>query len=285
MARLSFLQLAEALSLEVEAERVLPVRSNRARGETLNFRFGVHRTTFTRLYDHFYHTGERGTRDMGSIRGEKWEDLLQSSFEHLGATFYNTGHYDRMIDTAATIASAIGFMLVEDRGLRLLRSGALENIVAGDSRQLRVAQTSSRVEAGWLIALSCLLYHRKGSAEARAGLLAPEISMEALDEILWGFLPNFRETLHYEFYSKMLRGEELNVSKPGPKGGAERRKPKSPAPEPVTPSEAPPEVPVAAAPAVTESPQGSRPTSTAGWKTDPRSISSQLTKGGPGGGA
>jgi hypothetical protein len=144
MARLSFLQLAEALSLRVEARKVLPLRSNRARGDTVDFEFGVHRTTVKRLYSHFYHGGERGTRDMTAVRHEKWDDLLQSSFEHLGATFYNTGHYDRLIDTASTIAAALGFMLVEDAGRRLLQSGALEGVVTGDARQLRVVQSSSR---------------------------------------------------------------------------------------------------------------------------------------------
>ena len=237
VARVSYAGLSRSVTMKIAAGNVLPLPSNRDRGETLEFFYHPDRTTLMRLYDLYYHPEEGGASLMGAVRNEQWEDLADCCFGHIGTGYPESAIFKLVMDKAATIAAALCFSVVDPDILQLVNADKLAHVVSGDARQFRAARSLTReMDPALMVALASLLYHRKGGEAARAALRSVKAgdSVPAkFEDLAWAFMPDFRISSQYQLYEKVLKGVPPDVSKPGPKP-----KPK-PKPQPVATPEVP----------------------------------------------
>lgn len=218
-ARFTMIGLSKALALDLEPSKVLPIALNRERGATKPYGFSFHRVSLARLYDQLYHGDNVGTC-LGLLGDEKWPELIQIAFKFFGPNFYKTGAFATMMANASTISAALGFILVDQEIRDLALNGAFAHVVESeDAGGLFALETKTRLSTGWIFALAVALHHRKGSGAAMTALRSSHVATvpDAMDDVLWAFYPEFRSSQPYEIYRKMLRGETVNVSKPGPK--------------------------------------------------------------------
>ena len=218
-ARFSLVALSKALVLDLEAGKVLPLPLSRNKGETRAYHFSFHRVSLRRLYDQLYHS-EGGIAHLRLLTEERWPQLIQFAFKFLGPSFQKTTAFETLLANASTISAALGFLLVDQEIRDLAIDGAFAGIVESDAPDgLFALETRTHLTAGWIFALAVALHHRKGSGAAMTALRATHVATipDAMDDVLWAFYPEYRSSKPYELYRKMLRGETINVSKPGPK--------------------------------------------------------------------
>lgn len=227
-ATMSFSGMQRIFRLSLEAELTLPTKTNIKKGEVQPFSYNPSLNTFYRVYEAFFHADpERFGRYFSALTGGDWGTALEIAFSLNGygndAAWRTTGHYLRFENTLAGIASGIGFLFLSEPShpLLSLTEEQQRSIIEGNFAPIRGIANHSKVGLGWILAAYTALYRRGDAGKLACEQLRNsgnnDSGMNGLHDLLWGAIPDYRESELFGLYQKMSKGQPIERSKPGPK--------------------------------------------------------------------